>query len=586
MASYSNAYSLSTGSIADPEWNRLHSLLEQDMDNFENWESLIRATEALEGGIGRSSSSETVEQIRILFDAFLRKFPLLFGYWKRYADIEFSIAGSDAAEIIYLHGIAGIPNSVDLWTGYCSFKMDTCPDEDEVRDLFDTAAEFVGNDFLSHTLWDKYIEFEERFERPDMVMQVLERVTRIPMHQYARYFERYTQLGATRPVEELTSQEEFDRVSSSLKMEQAQKAEKMSAAEIDRELRIRIHKLHVTRFTEVQQQTMRRWPFEAEIKRPYFHVKPLDETELINWRKYLDFEEIEGDFNRIRFLYEKCLVATAFYDEFWFRYVRWLSGQDGDHTEDIRNIYRRGSGIFVPIGRPAFRIAYAHFEEAEGDYDLARDIFQSILTELPGNIETIIARASLERRVAGVSSAIEVYTMAIESGSCDVYTRGALIAEWARLLWTVKGSPDDARALFEKYADHYLDSRYFWINFLQFEIGLPSSLETEAERYKYISKVHNDIRTKTRLPPLVIKDLSHTYMVYLLERGGPGAIKEYSELDVEVNGPFSMQREHKRKLSEDGSEETTNKRLKKTNGQQVEELEESRHFAMDIPAAD
>ncbi|KAK9388861.1 hypothetical protein V1515DRAFT_596281 [Lipomyces mesembrius] len=537
MAGHSNAYSLSTGLIADPEWNRLHSLLEQDADNFENWESLIRATEALEGGIGRSSSTETIEQIRILFDAFLRKFPLLFGYWKRYADIEFAVAGSDAAEVIYRRGVAGIPNSVDLWTGYCTFKMDTCPDEDEVRDLFDTAAEFVGIDFLSHTLWDKYIEFEERLERPDMVMQVLERVTRIPMHQYARYFERYTHLSASRPVEELTSQEEFDRVSAALSEELAQKDEKTLPTEVDRELRIRIQKLHVARFTEVQQETMRRWPFEAEIKRPYFHVKALDETELVNWRRYLDFEEIEGDFRRIRFLYEKCLVATAFYDELWFRYVRWLSAQEGDHREDIRNVYRQGSGIFVPIGRPAFRIAYAHFEEAECDYDLARDIFESILTELPGNIETIIARANFERRVAGVNSAIAVYTSAIESGSCDVYTRGALIAEWARILWTVKGSPEDARALFEQYADHYLDSKYFWINYLQFEIQLPTSSETEAERYRYVSKVHNDIRTKTRLPPLVIKDLSHIYMVYLLERGGPGTtIKEYNKLDIEVNG--------------------------------------------------
>ncbi|KAK9370884.1 hypothetical protein V1509DRAFT_615089 [Lipomyces kononenkoae] len=536
MAGHSSIYSLSTGLISDPEWNRLHSLLEQDTDNFENWESLIGATEALDGGIGRSSSPETVEQIRILFDAFLRKFPLLFGYWKRYADIEFSVAGSDASEAIYRRAVASIPNSVDLWTGYCSFKMDTCPDVDEVRELFDTATEFTGIDFLSHTLWDKYIEFEERLERPDMVMQVLDRVTRIPMHQYARYFERYTHLSASRPVEELTSQEEFDQVRTALSEELGQKGEKMLPAEIDRELRIRIQKLHVTRFTEVQQETMRRWPFEAEIKRPYFHVKPLDETEMVNWRRYLDFEEIEGDFRRVQFLYEKCLVATALYDEFWFRYVRWLSAQDGDHREDVRNVYRRGSGIFAPIGRPAFRLAYAYFEEAEGDHDLARNVFESILSELPGNIETIIAKANFERRVAGADSAIGVYTSAIESGSCDVYTRGALIAEWARILWTVKGSPDDARGLFEKYADHYLDSRYFWINYLRFEIALPSSPETETERYQYISKVHHDIRTKARLQPLVVKDLSHIYMVYLLERGGPGAIKEHNRLDIEVNG--------------------------------------------------
>lgn len=59
--------------------------------------------------------------------------------------------------------------------------------------------------------------------------------------------------------------------------------------------------------------TNKRWPFEAEIKRPYFHVKPLDTAQLVNWRRYLDFEETEGDVNRIRLLYERCLVPCVIY---------------------------------------------------------------------------------------------------------------------------------------------------------------------------------------------------------------------------------------------------------------------------------
>ncbi|KAI8846929.1 hypothetical protein BC829DRAFT_491006 [Chytridium lagenaria] len=45
-----------------------------------------------------------------------------------------------------------------------------------------------------------------------------------------------------------------------------------------------------------QEAVHKRWVFEAEIKRPYFHIKPLDDAQVANWRKYLDFEENEGDY--------------------------------------------------------------------------------------------------------------------------------------------------------------------------------------------------------------------------------------------------------------------------------------------------
>lgn len=39
--------------------------------------------------------------------------------------------------------------------------------------------------------------------------------------------------------------------------------------------------------------------FETAIRRPYFHVRPLNVAELENWHAYLDFVEREGDFNKV-----------------------------------------------------------------------------------------------------------------------------------------------------------------------------------------------------------------------------------------------------------------------------------------------
>lgn len=75
----------------------------EDTDNFENWEKLVRAAETLEGGLNRNSSPQAIATTRDAYDRFLAKFPLLFGYWKKYADLEFSIAGTEAAEMVRLH---------------------------------------------------------------------------------------------------------------------------------------------------------------------------------------------------------------------------------------------------------------------------------------------------------------------------------------------------------------------------------------------------------------------------------------------------------------------------------------------------
>ncbi|KAI9879802.1 MAG: hypothetical protein M1830_006984 [Pleopsidium flavum] len=564
------------------ELKKLNAEVLEDPDSFESWEKLVRAAESLEGGLNRNSSPQSIATTREFYDRFLAKFPLLFGYWKKYADLEFSIAGTEAAEMVYERGVASITNSVDLWTNYCAFKVETSHDSDVIRELFERGASCVGLDFLAHPFWDKYLEFEERLEAYDKIFAILDRVVHIPMHQYARYFERYRQLAQSRPLAELLPPDTLAQFRSEIETEgpatvqtgsQQLKAER-GELEIEREMRTRIDNFHLEIFSRTQTETTKRWTYESEVKRPYFHVTELDEGQLVNWRKYLDFEEVEGDYSRTQFLYERCLVTCAYYDEFWLRYARWMLAQQGKE-EEVRNVYQRASMLYAPISRPAVRLQYAYFEEMSGRVEVAKDIHQAILLNLPGHIETIISLASLSRRHGGLEAAIEVYKAQIDSSQCDIYAKATLVAEWARLLWKIKGSVEEARQVFQKNQHWYLDSRPFWINYLMFELEQPTSAETEHIQYQRIKQVHEDIRRKSHLPPLTIKDLSHYYMVYLLERGTKDAAKEYLLLDREVNGPFSVQTVMKAKLAEDGNEASTNRRMMMENGHPGVEVDEA-----------
>lgn len=76
------------------------------------------ACEGLEGGLNRNSSPQALTTLRDSYDRFLLKFPLLFGYWKKYADLEFNISGPESAEMVGLR----------VSSCLCQSKADQCSD--------------------------------------------------------------------------------------------------------------------------------------------------------------------------------------------------------------------------------------------------------------------------------------------------------------------------------------------------------------------------------------------------------------------------------------------------------------------------
>lgn len=405
-----------------------------------------------------------------------------------------------------------------------------------MNSLFERGAAYVGLDFLSHPFWDKYIEFEERNESRERIFGILARVIRIPMHQYSRYFERYRLLAQSQPLTELASVETLAAFRAEI---EASSPDTKSEAEIEHNLRLRLDAKHLEIFENTRTETDNRWTYESGIKRPYFHVTELDQAQLTNWNNYLDFEEAEGSFARTQFLYERALVTCAHYDEFWFRYARWMAAQP-DKQEDLRIIYQRASYLYVPIANPAIRLHYAYFEEMSGRVDVAKDIHDAILVNLPSHVKTIVSLANLRRRREDLEAAIEVYKTYMNSPQCDMSTKATLVAEWASLLWKIEGSADEARVVFQANQQYYPDNRQFWRSYLVFEIEQPTTEVTASVQHGRIKQIISGIRSKSALSVDVVKELVQLYMAYLLERGTTDAATEYMTLDREVNGPASV----------------------------------------------
>ncbi|KAK0703279.1 hypothetical protein B0T26DRAFT_756839 [Lasiosphaeria miniovina] len=518
-------------------------------DNFEYWEKLVRACEQLDGGINRNSHPWAIEMVRSVYNRFLRKYPLLFGYWKKYAKLEFIIGGTECAELVYERGCASVTNSVDLWMEYCSFKMETCHDAEIVRELFERAADHVGIDFLSHPFWDKWLEYEERLENADKILAILKRVTRIPMHQYARYYKDLRTLAVDRPLQELVPAVELTRYRLEIEAEcQAFGLPPKVDLELERDLRAKIAARFYAAFQACEADTNSRWAFEAGIKRPYFHVTELDHAQLATWRKYLDFQEAQGDYAKTVFLYNRCLVSCACYDEFWFRYVRWIGAQK-DKEEEVRHIYIRAAQL-VPVTRPGIRLQFAYFEESCGRVDIARAIYKAILRKLPESVETTTSWANLERRQIGVEAAVAVYKARIDSTGVDPFAKAALVTEWATLLWKAQGSVVGARRVYQEHEERYADSRQFWQRYMQFEMEQPiSSEDHEFHVSLRLMEIIDQILTKSRLSPWIKQEFTQMYMNYVQQRRDKAAMKEFISLDRDI--PQSVSRLTRAKFRKD-----------------------------------
>ena len=303
--------------------------------------------------------------------------------------------------------------------------------------------------------------------------------------------------------------------------------------DLEQELRGRLDQHHLEVFHSTQTETTKRWTYEQEIKRPYFHVTELDEGQLANWQKYLDFEEGEGDYRRTSFLYERCLVTAAHYDDLWQRYARWMYAQEGK-GEEVRNIYERASCLYTPIARPEIRFRWALFEESRDRPTVAAAIYEAILLVTPHHLDTIVNLANLQRRQNGVEAAVIIYQQHLSHPDCTPETRGALITEMARSLWQTRNDAAQARGVFEKYKPANVDNAAFWTGYLAFELEQPTDAGSEAAQHQRIRSVYDESRRGA------LGALSQAYLDYLRRRGGKGAAKEFLALDAEVNGPASV----------------------------------------------
>jgi pre-mRNA-processing factor 39 len=101
-----------------------------------------------------SALQDDLQQLRKAYDAFLERYPLCYGYWKKYAEAEkrhaadsaatdataaaaaaaTTTGGSvEAAAAVYQRGVAAVPHSAELWVAYAALLQGSDAPSDTVR---------------------------------------------------------------------------------------------------------------------------------------------------------------------------------------------------------------------------------------------------------------------------------------------------------------------------------------------------------------------------------------------------------------------------------------------------------------------
>jgi pre-mRNA-processing factor 39 len=201
-------------------------------------------------------------------------------------------------------------------------------------------------------------------------------------------------------------------------------------------IRRKIHKNTVAAVTA-------RWNFEEGIKRPYFHVKPLERCQLKNWQEYLDYEIEQGDQVRIVVLFERCLIACALYEEFWLKFVHYLENlKDPELQPKIRDVYERACTIHH-LKKPSLHLQWAMFEESVQNFGRAAEILVNLEKSVPNVLQIAYRRINLERRRNDYERCAQLYEHYINNSKNKMISSNIAI-KYSRFTLKILGNMEKA----------------------------------------------------------------------------------------------------------------------------------------------
>ncbi|XP_018016728.1 pre-mRNA-processing factor 39 [Hyalella azteca] len=561
------------------EFTKLWNAATENPKDFQAWTNLLQHVD----------QQSDLECGRQSYTAFFARYPYCYGYWKKYADLEKRKGTKETTMQVFEDGLAAIPLSVDLWVHYLDYvthNYNEPQDEHFVRLQFDRAVEACGMEFRSDKMWDAFINWESSNKRWLRVTCVYDRLLAMPVSKYLTHWTKFQDHIRKHPANEVIPAEEYHTHKRSLRVPSETNADGEDATaaaapeddgieappgveddglasadadettisneppaneEENKSIQQLIIKAREVLHEKSTAEVKKRWSYEDAIKRPYFHVKPLERSQLQAWRDYLHFEIKQGNEKRIKTLFERCLIAAALYEEFWMRYLHYLEGQETTTPEELRSVYERACNIHLK-DKLKPHLSWATFEEESGNVNRALELLSDLQANLPDALEPHLQAVAVERRRGDLEKADMLFNFSLdifrskEKGLSLSYAN--LLVKYARFLTlfrenSAKGT-ELLKAELEEHIkgetkpaenDHQSLEMIVWALVEQAMACTPPNFLVAAEALK--TGFSSIFQPRTRVA------FAHRYLQFVSECGHPGvslsqASKIVRELKLEL----------------------------------------------------
>ncbi|KAG7153645.1 Pre-mRNA-processing factor 39-like 1, partial [Homarus americanus] len=348
-------------------WSILHQYWQFVRENpydFNGWTYLMNHVENM----------DNLEAVRSAFDGFLPLYPYCFAYWKKLSDMELKHNEMKRSLGILLTGTECVPFCTDLWLSLLNNMITYVKQRDLpphlVKELYQSGLDSMGGSWHSSSLWDACISYEQNNGDLITVMALYRRLIKTPTRLYNKHWDHFLALVRDHHPRNLLPAEEYQALrkqaceelkikytSTSLMPPKTIQKTPQPEDKLTSHLKEKVVALYIKTHECNEMQVDKRWKFEERIKRPYFHVKPLDKKQIKNWNDFLDFEISEGDPVRIIPLFERCLVACALYEDFWCRYATYME----KHVQNVMD------GKFIEVANDEDKVNNENGKECKED---------------------------------------------------------------------------------------------------------------------------------------------------------------------------------------------------------------------------
>jgi crooked neck len=331
---------------------------------------------------------------------------------------------------------------------------------DLVRDVFGTAVETLGDDFMDEKLFMAYARFEAKLKEVERARAIykfaLDRMPRAKsaaLHQAFTQFEK--QYGDRDGIEDVILSKRRVHYE-----EQVKENPKNYDAWID--------------FARLEESVGNSDRVRDTYERAIAQIPPTQEKR--HWRRYIYLwlfyavyeETISKDTERTRQIYQECLKLLP-HKRFTFAKV-WLMAAHFEIRQDRLPAARKllGQSIGMCAKDKLFK-GYIELEQRLFEFNRCRQLYTKYVEWNPSSSQAWIKFATLERGLDDLERARAIFEAAVDEPELDM----------PELVWKAyidfeeeEGQYERTRALYERLL-RKTDHVKVWISWAQFELGVP-----------------------------------------------------------------------------------------------------------------